>query len=163
MADSEASLDISVVLPAFNAAQVIEIQLEALACQDFPGSWEVIVSDNGSTDRLMAVTRTWSQHLPSLSVIDASAIPGAGFARNCGVRAARSTRIAFCDADDVVTPSWLTAIYQGLEDCDIVTGPILALEWSEFDRSGSYEEAFRAISSRPDGALAAPGDRKCVV
>ena len=41
----------SVVIPAWNADRVIGEQLESLEAQTFEGCWEVLVADNGSTDR----------------------------------------------------------------------------------------------------------------
>ena len=45
-----ARVDVSVIIPARNAAKWIGEQLGALSRQTFDGEWEVIVVDNGSTD-----------------------------------------------------------------------------------------------------------------
>ena len=113
---------ISVVIPALNAADTIEDQLDALARQRFDGAFEVIVADNGSTDRTRALVDTWHGKLPGLRVVDAAARPGSASARNVGVRAATGTAIAFCDADDVVTEGWLAALAEALEDAPLVAG-----------------------------------------
>ena len=44
------SVDGSVVVPVRNAARTLGHQLEALADQDFDGSWEVVAVDNRSED-----------------------------------------------------------------------------------------------------------------
>jgi glycosyltransferase involved in cell wall biosynthesis len=44
------TVDVTVVIPFRNAAPHIRGQLEALACQDFEGTWEVVLVDNGSED-----------------------------------------------------------------------------------------------------------------
>ena len=42
---------ISIVIPAFNEAKVINECLESLQKQDFTGDFEIILVDNGSTDK----------------------------------------------------------------------------------------------------------------
>ena len=93
---------VSVVIPARNAARTLDAQLQALAAQRFPAEWEVLVSDNGSTDATRAVAVEWAGRIPLLRVIDASARPGASAARNLGAAAAHGELLLFCDADDVV-------------------------------------------------------------
>ncbi|MGH9029265.1 MAG: glycosyltransferase [Acidimicrobiales bacterium] len=49
---------------------------------------------------------------------------GAYGARNKGASSARASRIAFCDADDVVADGWLEAVARGLDEFSLVTGPL---------------------------------------
>lgn len=112
---------VSVIIPVHNAKVVLDEQLRALAHQDYRDPFTVIVSDNGSTDGLR-------EHIEShclrgtlhLTYLDASGHTGASFARNRGVDAADSTLLAFCDADDVVSPSWLRRITACLDEYDLV-------------------------------------------
>ena len=100
-------VDISVVVPVLNAAPYIGRQLEALARQDFSGSWEVIVADNGSSDETREIVRRYGETMRNLCLVDASDHLGAAFARNRGASVARGRSLAFCDADDIVAPWWL--------------------------------------------------------
>ena len=113
---------ISVVLPLYNAARVVDEQLGALAGQSYPGAWELIVADNGSTDGGRAMVERWRDRVPNLQVIDASIRRGAAAARNLGARAAAGDGLAFCDADDVVASGWLAALARALHDHDFVAG-----------------------------------------
>jgi hypothetical protein len=81
----------------------------------------VLVCDNGSLERTVSVADSWAGRLP-LRVIDASALPGAGPARNEGVRVARGEWIAFCDADDEVAEDWLATLCGALERHAFVAG-----------------------------------------
>lgn len=112
---------LSVVIACRNAAKFLGVQLEALARQPCPVPWEVLVCDNGSTDGTIAVAERWADRLP-LRVIDASAVTGAGPARNAGVRAARGEFIGFCDADDEVADRWLEALHRALTVHPFVAG-----------------------------------------
>lgn len=117
-----ADVELSVVIAAYNAADTLGEQLEALASQSVDFPWEVVVADNGSTDSTRAVAEAWRDRLPSLRVVDASRRRGPGAARNVGVTYARAPFIAFCDADDVVGDGWLTAMHEALQQDDLVTG-----------------------------------------
>jgi glycosyltransferase involved in cell wall biosynthesis len=115
---------ISVVIPVYNAADVVGEQLDALAAQTYEGEWEVVIADNGSTDGSREVVLRWSDRLPSLRVVDASDGSGAGHARNVGLAAARGDLLLFCDADDVVVPRWVAAMAAAPADCDLLGGAL---------------------------------------
>ena len=106
--------ELSVVIPARNAAATIGVQLESLARQRFDLPWEVVVVDNRSTDETRAIVQSFADRLPRLRIVDASGRQGIGYARNQGVEAAGGRLIAFCDADDAVSDGWLEAIAAGL-------------------------------------------------
>ena len=113
MTTAAGSCELSVVIPARNAADTIGVQLESLARQRFDRPWEVVVVDNGSTDDTRAVAQSFADRLPSLRIVDASERQSIGYARNRGVEAARGRLIAYCDADDAVSEGWLEAIAAG--------------------------------------------------
>lgn len=108
MVEESEPFDVSIVIPAFNVADTIGAQLDAVARQDFDGRCEVIVALQESTDDTERVLELRTDD--NLRVVDASARRGAGFARNVGVEAARSELIAFCDADDIVADDWLSQL-----------------------------------------------------
>lgn len=101
---------LSVVLPCRNGAATIADQLEALAGQEYAEPWELVIVDNGSTDETPAIIEHYRDRIANLRVVDASARAGVPYARNRGVEEAVGELIAFCDADDVVTPGWLAAM-----------------------------------------------------
>ena len=77
---------VSVIMPVYNAAATIGEQLEALAHQDFAGGWELLIADNGCTDRTRDIAANFADRLP-MRVIDASAEKGTALARNTAARA----------------------------------------------------------------------------
>ena len=100
---------ISVVIPVRDGAATIGDQLEALGQQTYQGEWEIVIADNGSTDGTAELAeRSWSHPRAALRVVDASSRPGSSFARNRGAIEAAGDFLAFCDADDIVAPGWLT-------------------------------------------------------
>ncbi len=104
------SIKLSVIIPCLNSAETIGTQLEALANQSWTETWEVIVSDNGSTDTTLEIVKLYRERLPNLRVVDSSDLRGNSHARNVGVLASRGNALAFCDADDEVGTGWVAAI-----------------------------------------------------
>ncbi|MDJ0392281.1 glycosyltransferase [Rhodococcus sp. G-MC3] len=114
---------VSVIIPVYNGVPHLETQLAALAAQDYTGEFEVIVSDNGSTDG----TREYVSHAASpfpLRWVDASATRGVSYARNVGIDASEGEFLAVTDHDDAVHPGWLTALTREAENYDAVGGSI---------------------------------------
>jgi glycosyltransferase involved in cell wall biosynthesis len=118
-------VDLSVIIPAHDAAEVLYDQLGALATQRASIRWEVVVADNRSTDRTAEVARSWSGSVPALTVLDASSRLGPGHARNVAAASASGDILAFCDADDLVCEGWVQAFYDALQEADAATGPVL--------------------------------------
>ncbi len=113
-------LRISVVIPCLNGAAVIPDQLRALAAQTWPGWWEVVVADNGSTDGTADVVERFRPLLPRVRVVDASQRPGQPHALNTGVRLAQGDAVCLLDADDRAAPGYLGAMALALEGNGLV-------------------------------------------
>jgi glycosyltransferase involved in cell wall biosynthesis len=115
---------VSVVVPVRDAAATIDAQLDALLAQNYRGAWELVVADNGSTDGSLERLAARLAALPGSRVVDASERRGAGHARNAGVEGSSGDLVLFCDADDVVSPGWITAMVEAAAKVDIVAGPL---------------------------------------
>jgi glycosyltransferase involved in cell wall biosynthesis len=112
----------TVILCVRNGAATIAQQLAASADQDYPQPWELLVVDNGSTDGTAGVVEQWRPRLPGLRLVSASDRAGLAYARNVGVREARGPIVAFCDADDVADPGWLSGLVAGAREAELVGG-----------------------------------------
>lgn len=122
---TRAARSVSVVVPVRNGVDTLEAQLEALTPQLRSADDEVIVADNGSSDG----TRELTEHFAASSGakvrwIDASRVTGVSHARNAGVAAATGEVILICDADDIVSESWLSAMVAYLAEADMVGGSL---------------------------------------
>jgi len=105
---------VSVIVPVRNGASDLADQLDALASQRYDGTWELLLVDNGSTDRTLEVAAGFRERLP-MRVVDGSAARGSAAARNLAAAAARGDLLLFCDHDDVVADLWITAMVRALE------------------------------------------------
>lgn len=113
-------MKLSVVIPCLNKADSIAVQLEALANQQNDTLWEVIISDNGSTDASLEIAEQYRERLPNFRIIDSSDRKGAAHARNVGTKVVTGDAIVFCDADDEVGSGWVAAMSEALSKYDFV-------------------------------------------
>jgi glycosyltransferase involved in cell wall biosynthesis len=120
-ADRPRPRSISVIIPAYNASATLAEQLEALAGQDYEGDWEVLVVDNGSSDGTASLARRYADRLPACTITEGRR-RGHAAPRNDGARAARGELLAYCDADDIVAPGWLSALAEASRRYELVGG-----------------------------------------
>jgi glycosyltransferase involved in cell wall biosynthesis len=113
-------MKLSVIIPYYNAAATVGLQLEALASQEWSEPWEIVLADNGSKDNSREVIESYRDRLPNIRIVDASQKPGAAFARNQGIKAALGEGMALCDADDEVGEGWVAAMGEALSRHDFV-------------------------------------------
>ena len=104
-ADPEpASPRYSVVVPAFNEQAYLGGCLTSLAAQDYPGTFEIIVVDNGSDDDTAVIAATAG------ATVVFEPEHGVCQARQRGTEAARGEIVISTDADTTFSPGWLSAI-----------------------------------------------------
>lgn len=117
--------DVTVIIPCLDVVNVIPQQFFALAAQDFRGTFEVILADNGSQDLLRAEVFRWRQEFGlDLRWVDASTRKGVSHARNIGLREAAADLVAVCDADDIVSRTWLSGLVGSLRKHTLVGGAV---------------------------------------
>src|SRR5437763_1133783 len=88
----------SVVIPTYNRAAELERCLESLIAQTFH-DFEVLISDDGSTDRSADVARAFSDRL-TIQYRWSEHWGGPARPRNLGIRHAASEWVCFLDSDD---------------------------------------------------------------
>ncbi len=110
VAREDGQIRFSVVIPAFDEMDYISATLSSLAAQDFAGRVEIIVVDNGSSDRtaeLAARRGARVLHEPRRGVCAA---------RQCGTLAARGEIVVSTDADTTHPTDWLTRLDRRFRD-----------------------------------------------
>jgi glycosyltransferase involved in cell wall biosynthesis len=109
MSRSENRPAISIGLPVYNGARFIAEAFDSLLGQTF-GDFELIVSDNCSTDDTPRICETYAKRDPRISYTRQSRNLGATFNWNFVVRAARGRLFKWASANDRCAPTML-------EDC----------------------------------------------
>ena len=108
---------VSVVVPMYNAERTIAVPLLSLARQTLPPeSFELVLVDDGSTDRSVSKARKLMETVHFRWIILEGARRGVSAARNKGIEHARGDHVFFLDADDSLPPDFLATILEGIEN-----------------------------------------------
>lgn len=107
------SVDLSVIVPAYNVEPYIGECLRSLLKQDCAYSYEIIIVNDGSTDGTRCEILRFVDD-QRLHLIDQ---PNGGIsaARNVGISLARGRSIMFVDSDDYVEPGYLGQMVEALD------------------------------------------------
>lgn len=118
------TVQLSVVVPAYNSVATLGVQLDALVVQETTTPFEVVVVDNGSDDGTGAVALSYAEMDRRFRVVRADERHTPGYSRNVGVQTSSAPLVAFCDADDRVTPTWVAAMSRALAQHPVVMGQL---------------------------------------
>jgi glycosyltransferase involved in cell wall biosynthesis len=95
------SVEISVVIPAYNSAPLLELTLAGFANGSADrDAYEIIVVNDGSSDHTDVVVASFADELP-LQYIKQFRNMGRAVARNLGIRRSSGRALMFCDADAI--------------------------------------------------------------
>lgn len=130
---------VSIVVPAYNAAETLAETLASLLAQTFQ-DFELLVIDDGSSDRTPAIARSFGDRRLRLIQQPNRGLAGA---RNSGIHHARGEYIGFCDADDLWRPEKLAAHVRHLE-----TRPNVGISFSGSELIDSESQA-TGLAQRP--------------
>ena len=123
-------LNISVVIPAFNAEKTI-VQCLVSVCEQTRKPLEVIVVNNKSADQTKRIVLEFiDKHQDIAACCVDEYRQGPSFARNCGAKLAKGDIVAFIDADCVADASWLRLVSESFGGSDVgaVAGSIIGFD-----------------------------------
>lgn len=128
---------VSVVIPAYRAAQSIAATLDSVLAQTFK-DYEIIVVNDGSPDseELEKALEPYRDRIIYLRQEN----QGPGGARNTGILAARGQYVALLDADDMWAPEHLAAQLAPLE-----ADPSIDMVYADARIAGDVPEAGRTV------------------
>jgi len=107
-------LKTSIIIPAYNATGTIERTLNSLFSQNFR-DFEIIVVDDGSTDKTLEVCENMKQRSPVAMAVYHQSNMGGANARNQGVALAQGEYIIFLDADDLAERNYVSELTRAME------------------------------------------------
>ncbi|MBI4188304.1 MAG: glycosyltransferase [Chloroflexi bacterium] len=131
---------VSIVIPAYNAELTLKECLQAMTTLRWDGELEVIVVDDGSTDKTSGNAISFS----GVRVIGISH-GGAARATNTGIKAARYDIVVLFDADAVPEEGWLKKMIPSLGDPSVgaVAGSAVTANRSIIGRIAGYDVEWR--------------------
>ena len=107
--------NVSIVIPTFNRAELLQQTLASLHQQTFE-NWEAIVVDDGSNEETAQVMLQISQQDPRIKYVKRSRFnSGAPACRNEGTDLAQGKYVIFLDSDDYLAPTALENRIQKME------------------------------------------------
>ena len=95
-------MDLSIIVPAYNASFTIHETLVSLENIIMHCSGKLIIVDDGSTDDTIKIIEKWKKKLnDKLIFLQHNQNLGGGATRNTGIKAAETTYVLVCDSDDI--------------------------------------------------------------
>ena len=139
---------LTVIVPVYNVAEFLGKCLESFCIPENQEILEVLVIDDGSTDRSSEIAGSYAKRYPGIFRLCRKENGGHGSAINSGIQLARGKYVKVVDGDD-----WLEkkALKELLEYLKISTCDIVATEYSWVDsesgrRKAAPSCAFRGVS-----------------
>ncbi|MBW4563391.1 MAG: glycosyltransferase family 2 protein [Mojavia pulchra JT2-VF2] len=124
-------IQISAIICTHNRDTYLGAAIDSLLAQDFAAEFEVVVVDNGSSDRTHEVVQQRISH-PRLKYIFEPVI-GLSVARNTGAKIARGKILAYLDDDAVASNRWLQVLFSAYQSNSqlAIAGGKVTLLWPE--------------------------------
>lgn len=143
--------DISVIVLVYEQPRTLEWQLASLARQDFGGTFEVIVCDDGSRADMRSVVEEAADAygLDARFISQPHIRPRLSRARNNGIRLAQGDALVFLDGDIVVPPDFLRRHLEALRPRTLVCGHrrSVYLDGQEVPRGADVHDLMRRWQS----------------
>lgn len=113
------SVDVAVVIPAYNEVKAVGLTVDGVreALEGSPYSYEVVVVDDGSTDKTGTEAKKHGARVVTLAENS-----GYGSALKAGIRNSSSELVVIIDADGTYPPADIPKLLALSEDVDMVVG-----------------------------------------
>lgn len=126
---------VSVLMPVYNAGKYLPVSLSSVLAQAF-ADMEIVCLDDGSTDHSLAVLQQAARQDARVRVLT-QANQGVAAARNRLLQEARGQYVSFVDADDVVSPRYLSALYAAASQ---TRAPVTKCLFYELEEDGTRRD-----------------------
>lgn len=108
-------VDISVIVPGYNAGQYLENCLESLVNQT-KKNIEIITIDDGSKDNTLEILNNYKNKYPNLIKVISQENQGLSTTRNNGLKQATGEYIMFVDSDDAIETDLLEKVWEKIKE-----------------------------------------------
>ena len=110
----------SVIVPVYNSELYINECIKSIIDSNYQ-NWELLLIDDGSTDKSGTICDQWSQRDSRIKVFH-KVNGGVSSARNLGIEKAKGYWLTFVDSDDFISPDFMSRIQEkaSCENADLV-------------------------------------------
>lgn len=113
------NMNLSVIIPIYNVEQYLDACIKSLYKQSLClDEFEVILINDGSTDRSLLRAKFWADRYSNIKLIDQDNC-GLSVARNRGVSNATGDYVFFLDSDDFLYPNTLSLLIDKAKNNDL--------------------------------------------
>ena len=105
-------MDISVIIPVYNAEKYLVRCLDSIFNQQFSGVYEVIAVDDGSTDNSLQILQAYQKKEQRLIVIAHNTNKKQSIARSSGMKVSGGDYIMHVDSDDWLLPDAFEKLFR---------------------------------------------------
>lgn len=106
---------LSIIVPVYNVEKYLSKCLDSLLAQDISISdYEIIVINDGSTDKSLSIAESYRESFSNIRVIS-QINKGLGGARNTGIKASKGKYLFFVDSDDLIKKNSLKLLLEFME------------------------------------------------
>lgn len=122
------SVEISVIIPAYNAEQTISRAIHSVLTQNIEKT-EIIVVNDGSSDATKTIANDFARRDSRVRVVNQQNC-GLGATRNIGIGLARGKVIALLDSDDEFVPGSFVRVLDAFSraDADLVASDLVVID-----------------------------------
>lgn len=149
------SLDLSIIVPCFNEEAGLDQSIRRVhrLCGELGLSYEIIIVDDGSTDRSWAVITALSQHFTEVRGLRFSRNFGHEAASSAGLKASSGAQILILDADLQDPPELLPTMRAKMaEGYDVVYGVRRSRageSWLKLASAKGFYRVFNVLTDNP--------------
>lgn len=119
---------IEILIPTFNGAQYLDLQLQSIFDQDY-SDWRILIKDDGSSDDTKNIISSWEKKHPKKIQRIKERKEGLGVSQSFGLLIANSTSpyVMLCDQDDFWRPSKVGKSLQAIQQAESIYGAQMPL------------------------------------
>lgn len=138
---------VSVIVPVRNFERTINKTFEYLLKIKYPHqSWEIIISDGGSTDKTLDIIKTWQERYDFIKLVEIPNCPSPAYARNKALEIAKGEFLFFTDGDCAPCEDWIDIMLKHFmrdPQIGIVGGEIYTLRVDPDNLTEAFCQHFR--------------------
>ncbi|MGL5574651.1 MAG: glycosyltransferase, partial [Sarcina sp.] len=139
----ESEILITSIVPVYNAERYLEECLNSIVNQTIEAH-EIILINDGSTDRSLSILRSYEDKHENIKVIDKKN-EGVAKARNIGREQAKGKYISFIDSDDVIDKHMYEVMVNLAEEKE---ADVIECNYERFNRTLNKNEEIKEVVSR---------------